>query len=248
LRNKGGGDFNMENIEKDLEKGVRKITADMKRKIGIDYGNECVTGDFNSALSKATCYCGITDVFSKISGDNIIFQFTVKNIDTDYVCEREVEKFLSKFDIEKYDKIESDGEGFSEGNRYFRLPKFEVIVTISKKLFCSQAQQYISSSDLIPISKWKPYHTDDIGPLYYIGRWNGGQYAFKYNAKTNKLVVGRRGVYTPAAYTEYYEKGQRKQLGIFYLIKINNNRYYMSKYDAEKYFPDGLPEIYVDCY
>lgn len=102
-------------------------------------------------------------------------------------------------------------------------------------------------SALVNRSKWVIYSTDDIGPLMYVNRFNGGAEAFYYDKKAKELIVKRRGVYTPHAYIPHDGGRKDKQTGQFYRFHCPDRDYYCSVYDAKEYLPEELPEEFVDC-
>lgn len=233
-----------------ISSGLNKLTQIMSSDIAKQYGDFCDTGNFTSAIGRATFYCGITSVGSCLKGDDAIFTFIVKNIDSHCESENKVRRFLDKYGLETIDEIESDGNGFEEGDHYTRLPKYTVKVYISQKLLEKQASRYMGKTGMIPIYLWKQYNVAEIGPLYYVGRYNGGQYAFKYIKKEKKFIVTTRGVNSPTAWREKakYETGRTKlDRGICYKMYTSDGEtYWMSASDADKYFPDGLPGIFVE--
>ncbi len=101
-------------------------------------------------------------------------------------------------------------------------------------------------SSMIHRDNWTVYSTDDIGPLMYVNRFNGGAEAFYYDKKAKELIVKRRGVYTPHAYIPHDGGRKDKQTGQFYRFHCPDRDYYCSVYDAKEYLPEELPEEFVD--
>ena len=104
-----------------------------------------------------------------------------------------------------------------------------------------------SIETMIPRKDWKLYNTDDIGPLEYVNRFNGGALSFKYIKSTKTLTATNRGVYSPYCYQLHSGGRKDKHIGLFYKFNINGISYYCSRDDAIGYLPEALPEEYVDC-
>ena len=102
---------------------------------------------------------------------------------------------------------------------------------------------------MIPKKYWKIYTHEDTGDLMYVGRWNGGGYAFKYDKKNQTLDVIRRGIYSPMAYTPYNDITGRKHryyCNVYKLYTKDNKSYYVYVNAADEYLPDELPDYCVD--
>lgn len=99
---------------------------------------------------------------------------------------------------------------------------------------------------MIHRDNWTVYSTNDIGPLMYVDRYNGGAFAFYYNKKDNTLIVRNRPVYSPYAYIPHDGGRKDKQTGNFYKFYVDNNVYYCSVNDAINYLPEELPSECVD--
>ena len=97
---------------------------------------------------------------------------------------------------------------------------------------------------LITRNNWIIYNTNDIGPVMYVDRYNGGAISFYYNKKTHELCVRNRGVNTPYAYILHDGGRKSKRFGLFYKFYCNNTEYFCEVADANRYLPDALPE---DC-
>lgn len=95
---------------------------------------------------------------------------------------------------------------------------------------------------LIPKQYWIVFSTDEIGPLEYVSRYNGGAYSFRYCKGSQILIACNRGVYSPYCYQPHSGGRKAKQIGNFYKFMTDSgNTYYCSIKDAEVYLPELLP-------
>lgn len=239
-----------------IQLGVENILKRMNHDISKAYGDFCDTGSFAGSIGSATYYVGITALNAFLTKEDVVFNFTVKNASGCAATKNTVYKFLDKYGIEDISDIEVEGDDFEQPEHSIRMSVFKVKVYISKDLFKKQARQYCTSSDLVPISKWKPYTFEEIRPLYLFGRWNGGKLAFKYNKKDNSFIITSRGVYSPTVYTRKQQSDRQPEIKsstfsskIFYKMYTSTGGIaWLLKDDALKYFEDGLPGAFVDHY
>lgn len=96
-------------------------------------------------------------------------------------------------------------------------------------------------------SLWKIFSTDDIGPMQYVKRYEGGALALRYYKGKGTLEVIRRGLESPICYVPH-SKGSHKHkyYGKFYKFKTSDGKEFFTPVDlAVKHLPEELPEEFI---